>query len=107
MTPTCAPSARRRADQRKASVCAIALLGGPLALGACAVGPDFKKPEVAVANGWSAKDDARVATQTAADDRWWRSLNDEALDRLIDLAYRQNLPLQVAGLRIVEARAQL
>ena len=30
-----------------------------------------------------------------------------ALDRLVELAYRQNLPLQIAGLRIVEARAQL
>ena len=29
------------------------------------------------------------------------------LDRLVELAYQQNLPLQIAGLRIVEARAQL
>lgn len=85
----------------------MALLGGPPMLSGCAVGPDFKKPEVTVANNWSEKDDARVATQTAVDSVWWKSFNDEALDRLIDLAYRQNLPLQIAGLRIVEARAQL
>ena len=35
------------------------------------------------------------------------SFNDPALDRLIEVAYRQNLPLQIAGLRILEARAQL
>ncbi len=37
---------------------------------------------------------------------WWKGFNDPALDRLVDLARRQNLPLQVAGLRIAEARAQ-
>lgn len=79
-----------------------------LALGGCAsVGPDFKRPEAALAESWSAKDDPRIATQAAADSLWWKTFNDPALDRLVELAYRQNLPLQVAGLRIVEARAQL
>jgi outer membrane protein TolC len=71
------------------------------------VGPDFKKPEVPVAPPWNAKSDPRIATQTAADTLWWKSFNDSALDRLVDLAYQQNLSLQVAGLRIVEARARL
>jgi outer membrane protein TolC len=44
---------------------------------------------------------------TAPDAEWWKSFNDPALDRLIDLAYGQNLTLQVAGLRILEARARL
>ena len=35
------------------------------------------------------------------------TFNDPTLDRLVELAYQQNLPLQIAGLRIVEARAQL
>ena len=71
------------------------------------VGPDFKKPEVPVAPHWNAKSDPRIATQTAADTLWWKSFNDSALDRLVDLAYQQNLSLQIAGLRIVEARARL
>jgi NodT family efflux transporter outer membrane factor (OMF) lipoprotein len=78
---------------------------GLLALTACAVGPDFKRPEAEVAQRWHATD-PRLATQTAADSLWWKAFNDPALDRLVDLAYRQNLPLQLAGLRIVEARAQ-
>jgi len=79
-----------------------------LALGGCAsVGPDFKKPEATITESWAAKDDPRISTQATADTLWWRSFNDPALDRLVDLAYRQNLPLQIAGLRIVEARAQL
>jgi NodT family efflux transporter outer membrane factor (OMF) lipoprotein len=45
--------------------------------------------------------------QTPVDAAWWRSLHDPVLDKLVDLAYRQNLGLQIAGLRILEARAQL
>lgn len=74
---------------------------------ACAVGPDFKRPEVPVAPNWRAKDDPRVATQAATDTSWWKSFNDPTLDQLVELAYQQNLTLQVAGLRIVEARARL
>src|SRR5262252_106591 len=73
----------------------------------CAVGPDFKRPEVTVPVGWqNAGGNPRLATQGAADSQWWKAFADPALDRLVDLATRQNLPLQIAGLRIVEARAQ-
>jgi NodT family efflux transporter outer membrane factor (OMF) lipoprotein len=82
----------------------LAVLGG---LCGCAVGPDFKKPDAAVPSTWSAAADARIAMQKAADSRWWKAFNDPALDRLVEAAYLDNLPLQIAGLRIVEARAQL
>jgi NodT family efflux transporter outer membrane factor (OMF) lipoprotein len=74
---------------------------------ACSVGPDFKKPNAAVPAVWNAAADSRIAVQTAADSRWWKTFNDPALDRLVEVAYHQNLPLQIAGLRIFEARAQL
>lgn len=74
---------------------------------ACAVGPDFKTPQVPVAPQWRAKDDPRIATQAAADTSWWKSFNDDTLNQLVDLSYQQNLSLQQAGLKIVEARAQL
>jgi NodT family efflux transporter outer membrane factor (OMF) lipoprotein len=85
----------------------LMLLGLALALGGCAVGPKFTKPETAVTEDWSEKGDPRIATQSAADSLWWRAFNDTTLNRLVELAYRQNLPLQIAGLRILEARAQL
>jgi NodT family efflux transporter outer membrane factor (OMF) lipoprotein len=85
---------------------AVPLLGLVLTLDGCAVGPDFKKPETPVAEDWRTKDQ-RVASQTSADSSWWKTFNDATLDKLVELAYRQNLPLQVAGLRIVEARARL
>jgi NodT family efflux transporter outer membrane factor (OMF) lipoprotein len=86
---------------------AVSLFGVMLALGGCAVGPDFKRPEAAIPQRWSATGDPRIATQTATDSQWWKGFNDSSLDRLVELAYGQNLPLQIAGLRIVEARAQL
>lgn len=39
--------------------------------------------------------------------QWWSVLQDPVLNRLIESAYKQNLSIQVAGLRVVEARAQL
>jgi NodT family efflux transporter outer membrane factor (OMF) lipoprotein len=83
------------------------VLGSLLTALGCQVGPDFKKPEAPVIPKWSGSADPRIATQTAADSLWWKEFNDDALNRLVDLAYHQNLPLQIAGLRIMEARAQL
>src|SRR5262245_51472489 len=76
------------------------------ALGGCAVGPDFKRPKVKIAPNWSTAD-PRIQTRTATDAMWWASFEDPVLNQLVEEAYQQNLPLQVAGLRIVEARAQL
>jgi NodT family efflux transporter outer membrane factor (OMF) lipoprotein len=73
----------------------------------CAVGPDFKKPEAPLLKNWNAQGDARISTKTAVDTAWWRTFHDPVLDRLVELAFRQNLALQGAGLRIAEARAQL
>jgi NodT family efflux transporter outer membrane factor (OMF) lipoprotein len=77
-----------------------------VAFASCAVGPDFKRPETTVAASWQNTNDPRLTQQSTADSLWWKSFNDPALDNLVELAYRQNLPLQIAGLRIVEARAQ-
>ena len=85
---------------------AALLLGAVPTLAGCAVGPTFATPATPVPEKWRGTGDARITTQNAADSLWWRAFNDPALDRLVDLAHRQNLPLQVAGLRIVEARAQ-
>jgi NodT family efflux transporter outer membrane factor (OMF) lipoprotein len=78
-----------------------------LPLTGCAVGPKYKRPEVKLNNNWGEQHDTHVATETSPEMAWWKSFNDPALDRLIDLAHRQNLTLQVAGLRIMESRARL
>jgi len=45
---------------------------------------------------------------SAAEHRdWWTVFNDPVLSDLIQLAYQQNLTLQTAGVRVLEARARL
>ena len=88
------------------------LLGNPslwlaLALGGCAVGPDFLPPNAPVQDKWIESGDKRVASRSEVKSHWWRAFRDPTLDRLIECAYEQNLPVQVAGLRFSESRAQL
>ena len=86
---------------------AAALVGALLTMTGCAVGPHYVRPTLPVNDHWSATGSPEISTQLAADSAWWKALNDPALERLIQLAYSQNLTLQVAGLRIMEARAEL
>ena len=93
--------------RRWAGLALVALAGSVLALGGCVVGPEYVKPEVPANPDWSEKADPRLATATAPDSAWWKVFNDSTLDQLVELAHRQNLSLQDAGLRIMEARARL
>jgi NodT family efflux transporter outer membrane factor (OMF) lipoprotein len=87
---------------QSAAVFATALLT------ACAtVGPDFEKPDPTVSEEWMASTEPMVNTETAENKTWWLVFEDPILNNLVSQAYKQNLTLQVAGLRILEARAQL
>jgi NodT family efflux transporter outer membrane factor (OMF) lipoprotein len=79
-----------------------------LLLSECAkVGPDFVRPEANVSPDWIEAEDSRI-NRGAVDYRaWWRAFEDTSLDRLIETAYRQNLSLKIASVRVLEARAQL
>lgn len=68
------------------------------------LGPDFAPPEVKVADGWLDHDNATLKRGDFRE--WWKVFKDPALDRVIDAAYRQNLGLKAAAVRILEARAQ-
>jgi len=73
----------------------------------CTVGPDYVKPEAAVESQWINQSDARIRQREAKLGDWWKVFKDPNLDRLVEEARRQNLTLQLAGVRILEARAQL
>ncbi len=75
--------------------------------GCTKVGPNFVRPEPKVSPGWMDSADARIKQEPADYRNWWRVFNDPVLDRLIDRAYRENLPLRISGVRVLEARAQL
>jgi NodT family efflux transporter outer membrane factor (OMF) lipoprotein len=85
-------------------------LGAGVALimsGCTMIGPDFIKPKAPVEKEWIETGDARVKTEKTDYSQWWTVFNDPVLDTLIDKAYQQNLTLQIAGIRILEARAEL
>jgi len=84
----------------------FALLITLLLLG-CSVGPNFTKPKAPAAPAWLDADDWRVKTDPAEYRNWWKAFNDPVLDQLIDRAYHGNLSLRIAGVRVLEARAQL
>jgi NodT family efflux transporter outer membrane factor (OMF) lipoprotein len=73
----------------------------------CMVGPDYRRPDVAASSTWIESEDGRVKSESADYRNWWRTFKDPVLDRLIDMAYRENLTLRIAGIRVLEARAQL
>ena len=84
----------------------IALPASMTMLSACTtLGPDFHTPPADLEATWGEKTHALSTGKLAGD--WWSVFNDPVLDRLVQLATEQNLPLQIAGLRIFEARAAL
>jgi outer membrane protein TolC len=70
------------------------------------VGPSYCRPEAPVADRWIDAAEPGVSSEQANDAAWWQTFHDPVLDSLVQTAYRQNLTLRVAGLRILEARAQ-
>ena len=71
------------------------------------VGPNYATPPAPTAKAWIDADDKRVRTTSDDLSKWWTVFNDPVLDSLICEAYGQNLSLREAGMRVLEARAQL
>ena len=78
-----------------------------VSLAGCAVGPDFAPPLAPVADTWLEWRNKSLQTGPEEYRDWWRVFHDPILDRLIDIAYSQNLTLLSAGTKVLQARAQL
>jgi NodT family efflux transporter outer membrane factor (OMF) lipoprotein len=85
----------------------IAIFALAFLVSGCMIGPDFVKPDAQVEEEWLQQQNPRIKSETLDDSQWWVAFDDPVLDNLIEIASRQNLDLQNAGLRILEARAQL
>jgi NodT family efflux transporter outer membrane factor (OMF) lipoprotein len=86
------------------------MLLGLLGLSGCVrVGPDFQSPAEAWIKHWDTPALAHSSQRALTPDlrQWWSVFNDPVLDRLIAEADAHNSDLKIAGLRVVEARAQL
>ena len=75
--------------------------------GCTMVGPDFVKPEAPLLDEWPEVQAPGLSAGQTDYSSWWRVFDDPVLDNLVETGYRQNLSLQIAGIRIYEARAQL
>jgi len=75
-----------------------------ISLGGCTVGPDYVRPDADVNSSWL-ESGAVIQDEPAEIREWWTLFNDPVLTRLVHEAYEQNLTLQAAGLRVIQARA--
>ncbi|MHA2796682.1 TolC family protein [Vibrio harveyi] len=90
----------------KPSLAILSVLG----LSACTtLGPDYVHPEqTALPSNWSLEKAAQDTQQSEQKlQQWWQQFNDPTLNQLVEMASQQNLDLEAAGLRIVQARSLL
>jgi multidrug efflux system outer membrane protein len=82
----------------------VASLTAACVVSACAVGPDYERPDLVMPDSW------RFEYQEAADlanTRWWERFEDPVLNELIDLALRENLDIRIAAARVDQFQGAL
>lgn len=81
-------------------------------LSACAVGPDYKRPDVNAPEQFRSATNAEpavreTASSTITTDAWWEGFNDPVLNDLVVAGLQNNRDLQSAISRVRKARGQL
>lgn len=106
------PVQRCRRSWKKGSFAVLCVFGaGLVALGGCAVGPDYHLPAETVPEAWRGVSttetaEASVTTSQAAElADWWKHFSDPMLTSLIERAIQSNLDLAQARARVRQARA--
>ncbi len=92
-------------------VCRAALPAAALALGGCAVGPDWEVPRSWSPVSWFTSGTPRPPVPSEAvaepvDPEWWSGFNDPVLTGLVRRVAGENLDVRAAGLRLAQSRAQ-
>ena len=79
-----------------------------LALCACKVGPNYKRPDLNVPGDYRGLPPGpQPAGEQFGDMKWWTVFQDEALQSLIKEALTNNYDIRIAASRILQARAAL
>jgi outer membrane protein, multidrug efflux system len=85
----------------------VALIAA-LSLGACTIGPDYKRPTSALDVGFVAPGAKLVNAEPAGADiaSFWRGFNDATLTAMVERALAANGDVRIASARLQEARSQ-
>ncbi|MCK4559790.1 MAG: efflux transporter outer membrane subunit [Calditrichia bacterium] len=76
----------------------------------CAVGPDFKKPEVGTPENYQYSQTLQIDSLYAdslINLQWWKLFKDPLLDTLVQIALRENKNILISASRMEQARATL
>ena len=78
-------------------------------LSGCAVGPNYKRPQVTVPDTYRgvATDPNQQTTSSLGDEKWWTVLQDEQLQKLVRQALANNYDVRIAATRVLQAQAAL
>ena len=74
-------------------------------LTACAVGPNYKRPETPVAQQFAGAEPNLYQTAQGTPVQFWKQFDDETLDQLVDDALNANHDLRIALGHLAEARS--
>ncbi|HZV98108.1 MAG TPA: TolC family protein [Methylophilaceae bacterium] len=87
----------------------LALFLGASLVAGCAVGPDYRKPDVLLSEHYLGQTqlEKRSAIANANLASWWDGFGDPQLSRFVLLALEQNLDMAQASARIAQARSGL
>ena len=87
----------------------LALLLSAGILTGCAVGPDYRSPEIALSSTFLGQQavDLRPVQRQADLTVWWAAFDDPLLTHFISLALEQNLDIAQAAARVTQSRASL
>lgn len=72
--------------------------------GCCSIGPKYEPPSVEMNCEWRSQLSEGMQNESPDYFVWWEALNDPMLDSLIFRASQQNIDLQIAALRVMQAR---
>lgn len=89
----------------------LALIAAALLLAACTMAPTYKRPDSSIQAFWpddgqGKKEEPSTIAVPAADIGWRDFFSDPRLQKLVELALKNNRDLRVAALNIEQARAQ-
>jgi multidrug efflux system outer membrane protein len=95
----------RQAGRRATALVGCAVLVAAIA--GCAVGPNYRRPAVAVPPSYPGAAPEGPPAASFAEAHWWEVFQDPQLQTLIRTALDQNVDVRIAATRVLEAQARL